>query len=72
MQTLEEVREIFEDPNGIPGIGTPAWKTHNSYKKARALEKGQLAADAEAAVGKDAGYDEKRGGNSSDESPTRG
>lgn len=25
-KTLEETELIFEDPNGIPYIGTPAWK----------------------------------------------
>lgn len=40
-KTLEEVREIFEDPRGIPYIGTPAWQTKNSYKAGRALEKGE-------------------------------
>ncbi len=60
-QTLEQVRDIFEDPNGIKYIGTPAWKTHNGYKQARAFEKGQLADDAEVAKG----YSEKREGDGS-------
>jgi sugar porter (SP) family MFS transporter len=38
---LEEITAIFEDPNGIPGIGTPAWKTHNSYSKTARAEKGE-------------------------------
>ncbi|KAK3075264.1 hypothetical protein LTS18_014069, partial [Coniosporium uncinatum] len=45
---LEDVTAIFEDPHGIPNIGTPAWKTKNSFKKTRALEKGQAAEDLEA------------------------
>ncbi|KAG8631629.1 hypothetical protein KVT40_000769 [Elsinoe batatas] len=36
---LEEVTEIFEDPNGLPYIGTPAWKTKNTWGAARAMEK---------------------------------
>ncbi|KAF2225833.1 putative MFS glucose transporter [Elsinoe ampelina] len=36
---LEEVTEIFEDPNGLPYIGTPAWKTRNTWGAARAMEK---------------------------------
>ena len=71
LQTLEEVRDIFEDPNGIKYIGTPAWKTHNGFKAARAFEKGQLAEDAEVAKG----YSEKRergdGSSEEDGSPTR-
>ena len=62
-QTLEQVRDIFEDPNGIKYIGTPAWKTHNGYKQARAFEKGQTASDAEVAKG----YSEKREGDGSSE-----
>jgi MFS family permease len=29
---LEEVEEIFTDPNGIPYIGTPAWKTRKGMQ----------------------------------------
>ncbi|GAM86371.1 hypothetical protein ANO11243_043850 [Dothideomycetidae sp. 11243] len=35
---LEEVTEIFEDPKGIRYIGTPAWKTHNSYGQSHSME----------------------------------
>jgi sugar porter (SP) family MFS transporter len=38
---LEEVVAIFENPHGIPGIGTPAWKTHNSYSRTARAEKGE-------------------------------
>ena len=41
-KTLEEVEDMFTDPNGIKGIGTPAWKTKKAYGKARALETGQV------------------------------
>ncbi|KAK4495488.1 hypothetical protein PRZ48_013820 [Zasmidium cellare] len=41
-KTLEEVAEIFEDPNGPKYIGTPAWKTKVEYRKALALEHGEL------------------------------
>jgi len=37
---LEEVVEIFEDPNGIPYIGTPAWKTRNTRSKVARNEAG--------------------------------
>jgi len=37
---LEEVVEIFEDPNGIPYIGTPAWKTRNTRSKVARHEAG--------------------------------
>lgn len=30
---LEEVTRMFEDPNGIPHIGTPAWKTRVSHQR---------------------------------------
>lgn len=39
---LEEVTAIFENPHGIKYIGTPAWKTHNSYNATRKAEAGQL------------------------------
>lgn len=37
---LEEVTEMFEDPNGIKYIGTPAWKTSSQARKAQELEAG--------------------------------
>ena len=41
-KTLEEVQLIFEDPNGLPYIGTPAWKTHKSTKGMAEVEKGNV------------------------------
>lgn len=41
-KTLEEVENIFEDPNGIKYIGTPAWKTKVKTHHTRALEKGKF------------------------------
>jgi len=38
---LEEVTEIFEDPNGIKYLGTPAWKTRSSASKAARMEHGE-------------------------------
>jgi len=32
---------MFEDPNGIKYIGTPAWKTKNFYSDTARMEKGQ-------------------------------
>ena len=42
-KTLEEIEQIFEDPNGIPYIGTPAWKTSKSTSRAVAIEHNQLS-----------------------------
>lgn len=43
-KTLEEVREIFEDPRGIKGVGTPAWKTHvSTYQRADLERRGPHA-----------------------------
>ena len=39
-KTLEEIEGMFTDPNGIAGIGTPAWKTKKAYGRAREFEKG--------------------------------
>ncbi|KAH0362008.1 general substrate transporter, partial [Aureobasidium melanogenum] len=38
---LEEVTAMFEDPNGIRYIGTPAWKTSTSTSITSRLERGQ-------------------------------
>lgn len=43
-KTLEETEAIFEDPNGIAYIGTPAWKTKVSTHKLRAAEAGDIEA----------------------------
>lgn len=39
-RTLEEIEAIFTDPNGIPFIGRPAWKTSGSFTRAAMLEQG--------------------------------
>ena len=44
-KTLEETREMFEDPNGIGLIGTPAWKTHKATRRTRDIERGQSVGD---------------------------
>ncbi|TKX22040.1 high-affinity glucose transporter-2 [Elsinoe australis] len=36
---LEEVTSLFEDPTGLPYIGTPAWKTKNTWSHTRMMEK---------------------------------
>ena len=41
-KTLEEVEDLFTDPSGPRGVGTPAWKTHISTKRVLAAEKGQV------------------------------
>jgi len=38
-KTLEEVKFIFEDPNGPPYVGTPAWKTHVDRKRILDVER---------------------------------
>ena len=43
-KTLEEVEGIFEDPDGIRYIGTPAWKTGVKANAMTAAEKGDLEA----------------------------
>lgn len=48
-KTLEEVEDLFTNPDGLPYIGTPAWKTKITTKRAQLLEKGEL--DAEKASG---------------------
>lgn len=41
-KTLEETEAMFEDPNGIPYLGTPAWKTKVEFNRARQMERGDL------------------------------
>ncbi|EED19748.1 sugar transporter, putative [Talaromyces stipitatus ATCC 10500] len=41
-KTLEETEAMFEDPNGIPYIGTAPWKTGVSFKRMAAIESGAL------------------------------
>jgi len=38
-KTLEEVVDIFEDPHGLPYIGTPAWKTRVDRKRILDVER---------------------------------
>ncbi|KAM0664229.1 hypothetical protein ACQRIU_006812 [Beauveria bassiana] len=45
-KTLEETEAMFEDPNGIPYIGTPAWKTHPVTGAMRKAEHGDIEAAA--------------------------
>ena len=42
-KSLEETRDMFEDPNGIPLIGTPAWKTKKGSIM-RDVENGSISA----------------------------
>ncbi|KUM62043.1 hypothetical protein ACN42_g5086 [Penicillium freii] len=41
-KSLEEIEQIFEDPHGIPYIGTPAWKTTHDTKRTIAAESGDV------------------------------
>ncbi|KAL3606958.1 high affinity glucose transporter [Fusarium poae] len=43
-KTLEETAHIFEDPNGIKFIGTPAWKTRVATHATTKAEKGDVEA----------------------------
>lgn len=43
-KTLEETEHMFTDPEGIPYIGTPAWKTKKHTKAVEALERGDVDA----------------------------
>lgn len=43
-KTLEETEEVFEDPNDIKYLGTPAWKTHVKTRETIAMEHGDLEA----------------------------
>ncbi len=41
-KTLEEVVGLFEDPDGIRGVGTPAWKTRVGTRRVEGLERGKV------------------------------
>ncbi|KJZ77205.1 hypothetical protein HIM_03526 [Hirsutella minnesotensis 3608] len=43
-KTLEETEAMFEDPNGIKYIGTPAWKTRVTTKLVERAEHGDIEA----------------------------
>ena len=43
-KTLEDTEKMFEDPNGLPYLGTPAWKTKVEYHSMQAMEKGDVPA----------------------------
>ncbi|KAL2819758.1 general substrate transporter [Aspergillus granulosus] len=57
-KTLEDVEAIFTDPNGIPYIGTPAWKTKNERGRAAMLEQTGFDADEEKRAGGVVQHDE--------------
>ena len=64
-KTLEEVVDIFEDPNGIKNVGTPAWKTRITTRRTVAMERGQYDSDTQ--MEKGAGSDESPHRSGSDE-----
>ncbi|KAI5457850.1 general substrate transporter [Mariannaea sp. PMI_226] len=43
-KTLEETEAMFEDPNGIPYLGTPAWKTKKATTLTARVEQGDIEA----------------------------
>ncbi|BDD58942.1 hypothetical protein MAP00_004178 [Monascus purpureus] len=47
-KTLEETEQMFEDPNGIKYLGTPAWKTRVQTYRTRAMERGQIDVESKA------------------------
>ena len=49
-KTLEETQLMFEDPNGIRHIGTPAWKTRGAYGNVVRLEQGEIEPDRKASL----------------------
>lgn len=51
-KSLEQVSAIFEDPNGIKYLGTPAWRTHRS-KGGAGGEKGRDPEEARLTFHKD-------------------
>ncbi|KAL8930055.1 MAG: hypothetical protein Q9172_000140 [Xanthocarpia lactea] len=62
-KTLEEVVDIFEDPNGIKHVGTPAWKTRVGTKRTVMLEQNRFdeAGQAEKGAGKPADNPDRSG-----------
>ena len=40
-RSLEETNRMFEDPDGVKYIGTPAWKTKNYYSRTVMWERGE-------------------------------
>ncbi|KAK3711730.1 high affinity glucose transporter [Vermiconidia calcicola] len=44
-KTLEDVEKMFEDPNGIPGIGTKPWTTRVEYQSMTRMERGDITKD---------------------------
>jgi hypothetical protein len=65
---LEDVTSIFEDPSGPKYIGTPAWKTRNTWSKTARAEGGTF--EEEFGTGKADGATPKVSGVES--SPERG
>lgn len=41
-KTLEDTEKIFEDPDGIKYLGTPAWKTRIQTRQTIAMEQGDV------------------------------
>ncbi|KAI6859058.1 putative MFS glucose transporter [Hortaea werneckii] len=58
-KNLEDVTEIFENPNGLPYIGTPAWKTKNVFADTNRVARGEMPADKTASVEGHSEHEEK-------------
>lgn len=41
-KTLEQTQLMFEDPDGIPYVGTPAWKTKKATNEMAEIERGNV------------------------------
>lgn len=59
-KSLEEITAIFEDPHGIKHVGTPAWKTKNTYSKIRKAEHGDMSDLEHHAAGRHSVENEKK------------
>ena len=68
-KTLEEVNELFTDPNGPKYVGTPAWKTHVSTGRTLREEHGDV--DFEKNAGFRGSTEKHHADIAHDESPTR-
>jgi Sugar (and other) transporter len=60
-KTLEEIEGIFLDPQGIPRIGTPAWKTRVHRRRTLDVERhGSTAEEATKGAKTDRSFSEQR------------
>ena len=78
-KTLEETEAMFEDPDGMPYIGTPAWKTRISTHKVAQMEQGHVddleakgvTGPASPGVGQESGSNSEPGNNNGNGTETK-